>query len=60
VLIDESYQKYTAFLTIAGIFSWMRVPMGIKPAAAYFQCMMMTIVLVGYYMSTAKCTWTMS
>ena len=47
VLIDELCQRYTAFLTIAGIFAWTRVPMGIKPAAAYFQCMMMTIVLVG-------------
>ena len=47
VLIDESCQQYTAFLTVMGIFAWMRVPMGIKPAAAYFQCMMMTIVLVG-------------
>jgi hypothetical protein len=47
VMIDESCQHYTAFLTIAGLFAWKRVPMGIKPAAAYFQCMMMTIVLVG-------------
>jgi hypothetical protein len=46
LLIDESCQRYTAFITILGIFVWLRVPMGIKPAAAYFQCMMMTIVLV--------------
>ena len=47
ILIDESCRSYTAFITIAGIFSWTRVPMGIKPAAAYFQCLMMTVVLVG-------------
>ena len=46
LLIDESCRRHTAFITILGIFVWMRVPMGIKPAAAYFQCMMMTIVLV--------------
>jgi len=47
ILIDESCRSYTAFITIAGIFSWTRVPMEIKPAAAYFQCLMMTVVLVG-------------
>ena len=40
LLIDESCRRHTAFITILGIFVWMRVPMGIKPAAAYFQCMM--------------------
>ena len=38
---------YTAFHTIAGIFDWTRVPMEIKPAAAYYPCMIMTIVSVG-------------
>jgi hypothetical protein len=37
----------TAFICFLGIFQWKRVPMGIKGASAYFQCMMTTVVLVG-------------
>jgi hypothetical protein len=30
-----------------GVFNWVRVPMGLKGAAAYFQKMMATILLAG-------------
>ena len=38
----------TAFITLFGIFEWVRVPMGLKGAASYFQRMMATVVLVGF------------
>ena len=37
----------TAFISFMGIFQWRRVPMGLKNAAAYFQRVMATIVLIG-------------
>ena len=36
----------TAFTCIWGIFEWLRLPMGLKGAASYFQQMMWSIVLV--------------
>jgi hypothetical protein len=38
---------YTAFITFMGIFYWLRVPMGLKGAPAYFQGMLASIVLTG-------------
>ena len=40
-------QKYTAFMTFMGIFEWVRLPMGLKGAASYFQKMLTTEVLIG-------------
>ena len=37
----------TAFITLFGIFEWIRVPMGLKGAASYFQRIMATIILTG-------------
>ena len=37
----------TAFITIIGVFQWLRVPMGLKGAPSYFQQIIATVVLVG-------------
>ena len=37
----------TAFITWMGIFVWNRIPMGLQPAASYFQYCMLMIVLAG-------------
>ena len=47
IAISKRSRKYTAFITFMGVFNWLRVPMGLKGAAAYFQQMMATIVLAG-------------
>ena len=39
--------RFTAFITFMGIFEWLRVPMGLKGAASYFQQAMAHIVLIG-------------
>lgn len=36
----------TAFICFLGIFHWLRVPMGLKNAASYFQKQIVTVVLV--------------
>jgi hypothetical protein len=38
---------FTAFMTVWGIFEWLRVPMGLKSAASWFQQQIATVVLVG-------------
>ena len=48
--LAKSSRGFTAFMTVVGLFEWLRVPMGLKGAPAYFQQMMVTIVLVGIYM----------
>jgi len=40
-------QLFTAFICFMGIFCWLRVPMGLKNAASYFQRVMATVVLAG-------------
>ena len=45
--LHQNSWAYTAFRCVAGIFEWMRVPMGLKGAPAYFQAVLVTKVLVG-------------
>ena len=45
--LAESSRVFTAFICVIGVFEWLRVPMGLKGAAAYFQQVMATIVLAG-------------
>ena len=45
--LSISARLATAFICFVGLFHWLRVPMGLKNAAAYFQRMMATVVLSG-------------
>ncbi len=45
--LHENSWIYTAFICCIGIFTWRRVPMGLKGAPAYFQAALATIVLAG-------------
>jgi hypothetical protein len=45
--ISKSSRPFTAFITFMGVYQWLRVPMGLKGAASYFQRVMATIVLAG-------------
>lgn len=45
--LSPTARLLTAFICFAGLFHWLRVPMGLKNAAAYFQKMMATVVLSG-------------
>ena len=45
--LDSTSMKYTAFAIWSGLYMFNRVPMGVKGATAYFQCMLTTIVLLG-------------
>ena len=45
--LHENSWMYTAFICCIGIYTWCRVPMGLKGAPAYFQAALATIVLAG-------------
>ena len=45
--IDPLSRFLTAFITLFGLFQWLRVPMGLKGAPSFFQRVMASIVLVG-------------
>ena len=45
--LAEDSMIFTAFITCIGVYQWLRVPMGLKGAPAYFQQVMATIVLAG-------------
>ena len=45
--LSVAAQILTAFITFFGVFSWLRVPMGLKGAPSYFQRVMATVVLAG-------------
>ena len=45
--LSMSARILTAFICFMGVLQWLRVPMGLKNAAAYFQRVMATVVLVG-------------
>ena len=45
--LDISICVLTAFITFMGVFEWLRVPMGVKPAANYFHDTMTNLVLLG-------------
>jgi hypothetical protein len=45
--LSKSSQILSAFICFLGIFMWLRVPMGLKNAASYFQRVMATVVLAG-------------
>jgi hypothetical protein len=45
--LAESARTFTAFITFMGIFEFLRVPMGVKGAAPYFQQFVAVTVLAG-------------
>ena len=45
--LEEASRKYTAFRTARGLYSWNKVPMGLKGAPSYFQHVMQSEVLQG-------------
>ena len=45
--LAKSSRIYTAFITHMGLYEWNRVPMGLKGAAAWFQGILASIVLIG-------------
>mmetsp|Transcript_12868 Transcript_12868/g.21379 ORF Transcript_12868/g.21379 Transcript_12868/m.21379 type:complete len:1181 (+) Transcript_12868:947-4489(+) len=47
MLMAAASRIFTAFICFMGVFHWIRVPMGLKGAPAYFQRMMASIILAG-------------
>jgi hypothetical protein len=45
--LAPAVRQATAFIIWMGIFVWNRIPMGLQPAASYFQYCMLMIVLAG-------------
>ena len=45
--LGAAARLFSAFICFMGIFQWLRVPIGLKNAAAYFQRVMANVVLVG-------------
>jgi hypothetical protein len=52
--LSQSSCSLTAFITIIGIFEWLRVPMGPKGSASYFQQVICSIVLIGLIYSICE------
>jgi hypothetical protein len=52
--LSAAAQLATAFICFMGVFQWLRVPMGLKGAPAYFQRVMATVVLVGLIYTTCE------
>jgi hypothetical protein len=52
--LHEDCVPLTAFITFRGIYEWNRVPMGILPAANYFQKTMSEDVLTGFMYSMCE------
>jgi transposase InsO family protein len=44
--ISKSSRAFTAFTCFLGVYHWLRVPMGLKNAASFFQRVMATVVLI--------------
>ena len=45
--LSKRSRRFTAFITYMGVYEWVRLPMGLKGAASYFQMVLATIVLAG-------------
>ena len=45
--LSAASSALTAFITISGVYEWLRVPMGPKGAPSYFQQMIASVVLLG-------------
>jgi len=43
--LSEDSRRFTAFITFMGVYEWLRVPMGLKGAPAYFQQAIASVVL---------------
>jgi hypothetical protein len=52
--MDPASAWMTAFITFMGVFQWNCVPMGVKPAANYFQRTMTQEVLLGLVYSCCE------
>ena len=47
--LAPAVRQVTPFITWMGIFVWNRIPIGLQPAASYFQyCMLMIVICEGY------------
>jgi hypothetical protein len=52
--LDPTSSIFTAFICFCGIYQWLRVPMGLRGAASYFQYSMATVVLAGLIYITCE------
>ena len=42
--LAESSRHFTAFITLAGMYEWLRVIMGLEGTSDYFQRIMATVI----------------